>query len=228
MVATSGTEQDGYTPESLKDVADAPVFWLRPMTGRTLPRYRHALRSAGLKFHGPAEVRAETLKALENLWSADGFSEHSGRLDAFWRASDAYEKAVRDWRQAGGTGEEPDLFKLIAREEVEAIQSLQERLSDAWPALAAMAADNSLFMEESPRVALTMVLAGWSGIDLPFAMEDGRVPMLTIDRLEKKLTDVERQAVERNIDIGAPGLAFMQLTSRALTELNLGGVEEKN
>jgi len=228
MTATSHSDLADFTPDSLKDVAGAPVFWLKPMTGRTLPRYKHALRAAGLKFHQVDDVRAETLKALQTLWSPELYGEHAARLEAYWKASDTYDRLVRDWQAAGAAGEAPDLKTLIDQAEVDSIRDLQNRLGDAWPPLAMMAADNALWLEEMPRVALSMVLAGWSGIDLPFRMEEGRVPLAVIDQIEKALSKAEDAAIARNVSIGAKGLAFQMLLARGLQELNLGGVEEKN
>lgn len=228
MTATSHSDLADYTPDSLKDVAGAPVFWMKPMTGRTLPRYKHALRAAGLKFHQVEEVRAETLKALAALWSPEQYEGHAARLDAYWKASDIFDQQVREWQSAGATGEAPDIGALIDAVEVDRIRDLQNRLGDAWPALAMMAADNALWLEEMPRVALSMVLAGWSGIDLPFRMEEGRVPLAVIDQIEKALATAEDAAIARNVSIGSKGLAFQLLLARALQELNLGGSEEKN
>lgn len=226
MTATSGNDQVEHRPESLKDLRDGPVFWLRPMTGRILPRYRHALRSAGLQFHVPADIRAEMLVALANLWTPSTFDEQSARLQVYWDAADQLEEALRQWRAAGGQGEAPTIG--IDDAEVAAIVDLQRRLSENWPRLARMAADNSLFLEESPRVALSLVLAGWSGIDVPFALEQGEVPMATIDAIEKALGKVERDAQARSIDIVGEGFAFLSLLARATKEMNLSGDEEKN
>lgn len=226
MTATSGSEQIEFKPDSLKDVADAPVVWLKPMTGRVLPRYRHALRAAQLKYHGTTAFRDEMLVGLAKLWTPSDFDTHSSRLRAYWAAADALETRLSEWKGAGAKGDAPTID--LPDEEVTQVIDLQRRLADAWQPLATMAADNAHFLEESPRVALSMVLTGWSGIDVPFALEQGRVPMATIDRVETALAKIEQQARSRSIAVGADGTAFAQIQSRALRELNLGEDEEKN
>lgn len=226
MTATSGSDQAQFTPETLKDVAGAPVFWLRPMTGRILPRYRHALTSAGLQFHNPGSFREEMLRALPKLWTPADFEVNKGRLQAYWDAADRFEEAVKQWRAAGAVGEPPEL--TFDREEARRVAELQAGLVEHWPRLAIMTANNKLFLEESPRVAASMVLAGWSGIDVPFALDAGVVPMATIDAVEDALEEVEQSARGRSIAVGEDGTAFMELIARCLRELNLSGDEEKN
>jgi hypothetical protein len=74
-----------------------------------------------------------------------------------------------------------------------------------------MIAADQAWTELAPRVALTISLAGWTGVAAPFAREAGRVPARAIDEIEAALA-----AVEQANDLPA-GAAFAELAAHALS-----------
>jgi hypothetical protein len=74
-----------------------------------------------------------------------------------------------------------------------------------------------------------MFLVGWSGFDLGYRREDGRVPLALIDDLEDKLQEIETQAIADKVEgVIRPGIAFLEISNAAYRRLHLTGDEEKN
>jgi hypothetical protein len=202
-IAAECSEITKFTPSVLANIAVPPVFRLRPASGREARKYNHILRSEGLKYHQVDDFREETLKALKQLWSAEDYEENAARLQAYWNLVDQ-----------NGTPDDA---------EKTAVDELTERLADVWRPLAKMAADNMEFVEEAQKIALAMFLVGWSGVDLGYSREAGRVP------LERLLGAMEEQAIADKVEgVERPGIAFLQLCNAASARLYLTRDEEKN
>lgn len=203
-------ELEAFTPASLKNVPVPPAFLLRPASGRDLRRYQKLIRAEGLVYHDQAVFRAVALEALKALWKPESlYEENAARLRSYWELVEQ--------------GGDPD------QAEKSAFDELIDRLGRADKRLAGLAADNGEFIEETMRIAASMFVSGWSGLDLAYSREEGRVPLELMDKVEEALFDAEQQAVADKIDgAGPPGLAWMQLCNACQTRLRLTRQEEKN
>lgn len=201
-------ELEHFTPSSLANLPVPPVFLLRPASGREGRAFQYALRVEGLQYHNDEEVRAEALRGLKALWSAEDYEPNAARLRAYWELVDQ-------------NGRPTDT-------EEQAVSELSARLSESWSPLARMAADNQRLIEESMKIAASMFVVGWRGVPIPYSREAGRVPLEKLDELEAWLLKQEKDAVENGIEGAAPTLAFIQLCNAAYSRLNLTKDEEKN
>ncbi|HEY0148659.1 MAG TPA: hypothetical protein VGB70_06605 [Allosphingosinicella sp.] len=185
-------ELEAFTPPTLTELPDPPIFLLRPADGRGREwrTYQHLLRSEGLRFHSAPTIRAEVIRAVEALYDAEQAADVTKRLQAAWALTDK--------------GEE------VEPAEAAAIDDLVERLTREWRPLSAAGADNMRFQDDALRIALSMFLMGWRGIDLPYRRVDGRAPLELLDQLETKLEEID-----------AAGLAFAELTTAAYRRLRL-------
>ena len=73
-----------------------------------------------------------------------------------------------------------------------------------------MAADDAAFVTGAPRIGASLVLAGWTGIAVPFDLAAGRIPLVTIDAIEAALGSIEKEHLRD------PGAAFAALGAEAL------------
>ena len=214
MTPVSITELSEFTPKSLTNVVPKPVFRFRPPSPRARRRYQHALISEGLRHHSEADIENETLVAMRELWIGDeaALASNESRMVSFF---ETIKQQRVDPTVHVDTGE--------ARTILEAMQ----RLSDAWPRLRQMGADNARFNGDAPKIALGMFLAGWSNMPTPFRLEDGIVPLDTLDALETDLDVIEAKAAKDNVE-GVDGTAFLELSLHALSLMKLNTDTEKN
>jgi hypothetical protein len=208
-IAVEAGELEQFVPESLRNLAAPPVFTLRPASGRDWRRYQKLLRSEGLAYHDQAEFRRAALEALKSLWSPEVYETEAARLQSYW-----------ELLEQGG---EPDPDTNAA------VTDLIERLSRADKKLSRLAADNGEFLEESMRIAASMFVVGWTGLDAPYSREEGMVPLETLDVVEQKLFDAEKKAMEdKVVGVAVTGVAWLQLCNACQSRLRVTQDEEKN
>lgn len=189
-----------WTPPSLHDLPEPPVFQLRP------PRHgardlRYEIMAAGLHFHPDAAIRQEAIRGLRALWSPDEADENIKRVEGLWAAMDRGEELTAD--------------------DAAALDELSVRLRRAWPPIAEMAADNAEFVETVPALAVSLAAAGWSGsLNVPYGRERGRVPLEKVEAMAKALAGVEQAAGLQ------PGVAFVELSARAFAVVNGTATDE--
>lgn len=208
MIATEKGDAERFTPASLVNLSEPPVFTLRPATGREMRDYRRQMQLEGLAFHGKEELRDELLRAIRNLYSPDLFTAYEGRLRSYW--------ALMDQKGA------------LDPAETEAISDLSVRVSRVWRPYREMLVDNEEFRERSLLIAVSMFLTGWSGVDLSYRREAGCTPVELVETLAQKLKEIEEQAAKDKVEGVVPGLGFLQLCLAAQRHLGLQVDEEKN
>ena len=215
IIPLSKAQQTLFTPESFANMAEPPRFRFRAPSPIDREDYRYALREAGLRFHAREEFHAEIIKGMTEMWAgdADVLAGNIARLEAFWQLEDQAEQ-------------DPTLS--IDEQEQMAVRELLMQLMNAWPPLNRMNADNLKFAERAPKVALRMYLAGWQGIDLPFRLIAGQVPMESIFELEKAITAIEERAQADHVEGVIPSVGFTELTAHAIGLMDLGLDTEKN
>jgi hypothetical protein len=214
MIATSKDEVEAFTPASLTNLVPVPVFRFRPQTPRDKRRYTHMLTAEGLRLFPEEIVQAEAIRAMKVLWEGDDaqLANNIARLKSYW---ETVKQSVTD------------SSVMIDEAEADAVSEALLKISDAWPQLRRMTADNTRFHEDAPKMALAMYLCGWSKFDVPFKLEDGVVPIETMDALEKQLERIQVQAIADKVE-GVDGTAFQELALKALGLMHLTEDEEKN
>jgi hypothetical protein len=208
MIASEKSEFELFKPDSLKNLAEPPAFKLRAATGREMRDYRRIMRVEGLIYHAKEELRDEMLRALRALYDPATFETSASRLRSLWALIDQ-EGKVDEQEQA-------DLNELVGR------------VTREWRPLRQMASDNEEFAEQSLTIAVSLFLVGWTGIDLPYRMEEGRTPIALIEKVGEKLREIEEKAAADKVEGVSPGLAYLQLCLAAQRHLGLQGDEEKN
>lgn len=164
----------------------------------------------GLLTHGTDAFRDEMIRAIKDLYSPpDVFEAAKARLESYWTLLD----------QGGQPSEE----------DAEATRELTERLIRVWPRLSNMAADNKRFGDEAGRIAASMFVVGWEGLETAYARSDGVVPLGRIDDVELELGMLEQKAKADKVEgVEDPGTAFLQLTAASFRRLTLTETERKN
>lgn len=182
-----------WTPLSLAALDTPPVFMLAPPP-RGERALRYALRAEGLTFHGDAELRAEAERALRVLWPEELAEDGLAKLKSMWDCLDRGD--------------------ALAPDDAAALDGLTSRLRRAWPRLAEMAADDAEYIEEAPKIAASLAVAGWSSLPVSYERISARVPLETLDGAQKALAELERAAGLE------PGTAWLELTAKSLAIIN--------
>lgn len=209
-------EVSHYTPASLANLDAAPVFRIRPATERDRRTVRSLIISERLRDYTVQEFRTETLNGLRELWSEDVYAQNEGRLLAYWDALDQYESMEGE--------KEP-----FSHPDEKAMDELSARITEAWPPLGRMAAKSADFHETYPKLCASVVILGWSGLDAKYAREEGITTLESLEGAAFALADIERKAIADKVDgIIGPGVAFIELITRAISTFSLNRGEEKN
>ena len=214
MIPLSSSEMTTWSPPSLANLEPRPVFRFRVPTPRSRRDFRYALVGEGLRYHAQEAVEAEALRAMRALWSGDDdqLRANETRLTTFWETL----------RQA-----QTDKTIVIDQQEAETVINALTQISDAWPMLRQMNADNLRFNDDARKIAIGMFVAGWSGLETSFRMENGRIPLDLIDAVQEELDAIDDRAMADKVE-GVVGIAFMELGNHAMSLLNLGADTEKN
>lgn len=206
-----------FVPASLTNLANPPAFTLKAGTWRDKNRYRHALQANGLSFHNREAIREEVVRGIHAGWSGATGHEIEAQIREYWAAEEDYASEA--------TPDSPPFdhpFMARAAEVLEIVVS-------NWPPLARMAADNTLYADESRFIVVSMYVAGWTGIDVPFGLEGGSVALARVAEVEDALRAIEEANAGGRIEgIGAPGTAFAELVLACFERLTLGKSAEKN
>ena len=192
------------TPTSLRLLQHPPVFLYREARPREERELLHQARRQRIEHHSVDAIRDEALRGLKQLWPAEAYRENVPRLRRLWIKTDA--------------------GRRLPKSDTQALEDLGSRLVREWPRFREKLADNQKFLLEVPRVAASMMLIGWAGIDVPYSREAGLVPLETLDHLEEALAELERGlGVE-------PGPAWAEVSAMGLTLIqqppqpqNMGG-----
>jgi len=193
---------NAFSPPSLRDLTEAPVFFL--LAGRSRPRraYRRRLVVEGLRFHDRDAIRAELLRALEQLQAPEIFAEQQPRIEALWFAIDAHQAAYADAIDPPAF-EHPDLA---------AVDETSRRVAEDWAPLRRMAADNIAFAEDAGAITVAVLLRGVKNV--PVSVQPSReIPLETLDEIEAALGDIEKAAGK------TPGLAWAELLTECTGRL---------
>lgn len=220
-IPTEAVER-GFTPPSLRNLPSPPVFHLRYGTRRDRDRFGELLVEEGLRHNSSDVIRNVTEAGLRALWDEEQFNTHIGRIKAYWEAVDQHGKALA---AAQPNQEVPFVFDAT---EAAAIQKLLSDVSDNWPPLRRLAAQNLTYSRHAPVAMLCIVLTGWDGISVPYGRSAGIVTLDKLEELGEALEKIETEHAGRIEGIGDVGTALLQLSAEAGKRLFLSKEEEKN
>ena len=210
------SEIERFTPASLANLENPPVFRLRAASRRERRRYDRLLIEEGLRRHDKEALREELIRGLHALSSPDEVELWEPLLRQHWEAKDEFEKETRDAEEG-----EPAAFVPPGPSEEE-IQTVTRGIHENWAQLRKLAADNLIFNREAPALLISVMLSGWSGLKTPFASREGTIPLDTMDKLDSDLS-----ALEKDNSL-SPGTAFVELYIAATNRMFLSADAEKN
>lgn len=197
-----------FTPDSLKNLIDPPVFRLRAPDERLMRRYNQMLGDENLILYSDKQFDAEKRLAIAELWGDEGQAiiDKYATIRAKAEQKIALEKAEMEW-----------------------IDELDEQLFDNWRPLARMRRKNDEWFEYAPRYAIATIVRGWKNLDAPFQLEAGYLKTEAVRKVANALAAIEEKAREEKIEgVGVNGTAFLQLWVQCLDRTRLTEEEEKN
>ncbi|MBU67639.1 MAG: hypothetical protein CL858_19695 [Cupriavidus sp.] len=205
-----------FTPASLVNLDNPPVFRLRAASRRERRRYDRLLIEEGLRRHDKEVLREELIRGLQALSSPDEVELWEPMLRQHWEAKDEFEKDRRD------VADGAEVAFVAPGPSEEEIQIVTRGIHENWAPLRKLAADNLIFNREAPALLISVVLSGWSGISTPFASREGTIPLDTMDKLDSDMSALEK---ENSL---SPGTAFVELYIAATNRMFLSADAEKN
>lgn len=198
-----------FTPASLVNVPDAPVFKLRAPDERNMRRYNTLVQDDNLRTYSEEAFAAEKEKAIINLWSEE---DAQPILARFRTIGECVKQKIE-----------------ISEEDLEWSKKLDDELFENWRELAVMRRKTNDYFEYSPRYAIGTIVKGWSNLDVPFRLEAGYLKTSIVSDVAAALLKIEEQAIADKVEgIVLTGMAFMELWIACMDRTRLTGDEEKN
>lgn len=208
-IPIEASEKREFTPESLANIIDPPVFILRSPDERHIRRYRACCEDDGLERFSDADWEAEKVRAIETLWTPE---DGQPILDRFRTIMASLNQSIE-----------------ISADDQDWIGELDETLFANHRALMVMRRKQNEWYNYAPVYAIGTFLAGWRQFDLPWKLEAGYVPTRHILSLLQRLGEIERAAIATGVEgVGPEGVAFLQLWTACLQQTRLDEDEEKN
>lgn len=204
-----------FTPPQLEaKMENPPRFRLRAVEMREKRFFDRLMIEEGVRQHSTDAFRAEILRGIEATATPENAAELEPRLKAFWEALDDHTKEQADLPSDQRTAfEHPDKDK---------IETLGERVADAWPPLRQMTADNADAAAMLPLIAVAVAVSGWSNLEAQFDKDRG---FITVDSATSVMDALRKLDEKHNL---SPGLSWLQLTTKALGRIFLDKEQEKN
>lgn len=198
-----------FTPASLVNVPDAPVFKLRAPDERNMRRYNTLVQDDNLRIYSEEAFRAEKEKAISALWS----EEDAQPILARFRTIGECVKQKID----------------ISEDDLRWSNELDDMLFDNWRELSVMRRKTNDYFEYSPRYAIGTIVKGWSNLDIPFRLEAGYLKTSSVNEIAAALLKLEEQALADKVEgVVMTGMAFMELWIACMDRTRMTGDEEKN
>lgn len=215
-IPVESSEVQEFTPDSLKNIPDAPVFRLRAATERHLRHFRNLRDDEGLEHFTDDDFNDERRLAISRLWTEEDGLPLRQRLDTI------IEMAKQD--------------VTITDADLEWFDSFNEKLFEEWPRLRVMLRKNKENAEYGARFVTSTFVMGWRNLDVPFRLDAGYLPPDDIPKLARALEKIERKAIDEKVEgVGlargddvVPGLAYFELYAKCSSLLRLDEDEEKN
>ena len=180
-IPVEASEDLAFTPKSLEDRDQKPVFILRAVTSRDKRYHTRLYRENGLRLHNAEALRREVLDGLKALWTDEQFEQHSPIIKAYWDAQDEFELQFKD---------DPSLVWAYDAQIEAAISELIGRIEESHAPLRKMIADNAEFGQMLIPVMAAIVIKNWRGISHKRVLDRGYLDLECaeelIDHIEEK------------------------------------------
>lgn len=203
-----------FTPECLKHLDDAPVFYLRAATWREKSFRTELSREYHLTRYTEKEVRAEILNGVRALNGEEKYDELSTRLTEYWQALDDF--ALQ--RQ-----EDSSLKWEVDPEVEQAIVDLIESVNSNWRPVGKMNRANGKFDDYFALFTIATTVLRWTGFDVKRELEEGYLSLDCANAISERLFAVGTKADPENAR-----LPFIELYLACLGRYRLDREEEKN
>ncbi len=202
MIPVSKDQTIRFTPATLANMADPPVFLFRPATTRDAYAFQGRLIEEGLRAHDMDQLRARQRAAIREHFTPEEADEAIPQLQAVW---DSLDQNVP-----------------IDAETMKTMVAFVDSLTAADAPLRKMLAQNEAFSRDAPRLALGLLLKGWEHLpSLRFRRLQGVMPIEVADELAIALMCREHAAAEAGIEGIVPGSAFDEICTHALNSMSL-------
>lgn len=213
-IPIEASETLAFTPASLKGLGDdAPVFTLRSPTPRDKRYIRRLYLREGVRRHSQDDIRREVLAGLNALWDAEVAQRNGEMLQAYWSAQDDFALIKQDDPEAAF-----DYDKDLAA----ACRELPGKVSEFWPKLGEMLADNADFAELDDPIHVSVTVKGWTGLEHKPAIDEGYITLPCAEGLAAGLIAFEKR---HELPLG---LAWTELVLACWARVNLDEEEAKN
>ncbi|MBB4859631.1 hypothetical protein HNO88_002960 [Novosphingobium chloroacetimidivorans] len=177
-------EAEPFVPASLRDLPDLPhppTFFLRWGTPREKERMRRILDEEGCTLYSEEAMRAEILRGMKDLFSAEDFATWEPAVKAWWDANDQF------------TAQNAKL-PVDEREEwfyegEQLIVEVQEQIARDWRPYRLMNADNNAYRRTQGHAINAVVIERYENLDAPIKKAgrylDYNCAVLIIEALDK-------------------------------------------
>lgn len=146
-----------FTPQSLIDNDNPPVFALRACTTREKFFHQRLLDERGIVFHSDEDLRREMLIGVRELCDEDDADRLIAALQDYWTAIDDYAAQSRD---------NPDLVWEYDPAIESTLKRLDVEMGQQWPPLAKMRADIRQLNVVTELAYVAVTVKSFSGIDV--------------------------------------------------------------
>ena len=205
-----------FTPASLINVPDAPVFRLRAPDERNMRRYQQMCEDRNLLLVTQRAIDAVTEAGITQLYSEEEASEIISRYRTL--------RAQEEQKIEVSAADEKWLALLD-----ETIRQNYEDSDTGVKPLAVLYRKQNQYWRETPELIISTMVVGWKNLDLPFRLDAGYLKIVDVTKLSEKLIEIEESAKQQEVEgVSLTGIAVMELWTECLTRSRMTEDEEKN
>lgn len=217
-----GTE--AFTPPSLANLSNPPVFHVRCGTRRDKDLRTRWLKDRRARYHPKDRLRATIIAGLRAHWDEATAEQYVPIVQSYWDAADQFEQAQK---QEGADPEAVFVFDGPVTEDE--IVKLIADLRDIDDDFNAMLNDNEAYIPQATVATMVHALTGWDGIDPAARRRAGVLTEDSLDELNRALVAIEQDPANIGVEgLGAPGTAMLELAARCNERFFLTELTRKN
>lgn len=215
MIPVESTEIMEFTPKSLINVPDAPIFRLRAPDERHMRRYNALIVDNNLEGFSAKAFNDVKMEAIKHLWTPEDAQPILDRFRTFLSMVEQnieIDQAERDWVVAL----DEQLFEhYVDKNGVKILAQMRRKTNDYW--------------EYTPRYCVGTIVCGWKNLPVPFRLDSGYLKTEDVRQIDRELRKIERAGLEDKVDgVIGEGVAFIELWTACLSRTRLDEDEEKN
>jgi hypothetical protein len=191
-IPTHAAEVKIFTPDSLKDLPDAPTFTLKATSWREREDMEYQISEDGLARYSDGEVREIMVDELCRLWQRERTDPMVERVKAYWKAIDDHLEEVSnrqlEAQAAEDAGEDPppEVAPFEHPDSAE-INELLQRLTRASQTIREVGVSNMKYRRNYPRYTISFGVSKWSGLDTQPQYEGGVITLDAVVDMEAEL-----------------------------------------